>query len=221
MKKIITVIIIFTLVCPAGLKAQSTKQGTVLLGLGTTHNLIMGSGSDLASIGFGKVNFTSSDPNSDETVKTTTITLIPKVGYFVVDNLVIGANFTMALSSMKGEDEQEDWKYQQTYFLAGPFARCYIPCKKVLPFIEAGASFGSFKDKYEENGDSDDSKSGYSSIGGGIGIAIPLGKKATFDILLGYNSLTEKDSDDNGDDDKIVVGTFGVKFGFIILLGGK
>ena len=59
------------------------------------------------------------------------------------------------------------------------------------------------------------------SFGGGIGMAAPVSDRITFDVLVGYNSLTYKDKDDNDDNDRTVIGTFGIKLGFIIFLGAN
>ena len=57
------------------------------------------------------------------------------------------------------------------------------------------------------------------SVVGGIGMAVPLGSKVTFDVMGGYNHLRIKDKKDNPDNYRRVYGTFGLKFGFIVFLG--
>jgi len=58
-----------------------------------------------------------------------------------------------------------------------------------------------------------------SSFGGGAGLAVKLGDKVTFDILAGYNSMTEKAKQNNPNDQRTVQGTLGVKFGFVAIFG--
>ena len=57
-----------------------------------------------------------------------------KLGFFVIDNLVLGLDLNIALSTVKyGGDNYES---SQNLFSAGPFIRYYIPTSKVLPFFE-------------------------------------------------------------------------------------
>ncbi|HEY4785818.1 MAG TPA: hypothetical protein VIH57_07205, partial [Bacteroidales bacterium] len=73
--------------------------------------------------------------------------------------------------------------------------------------------------KFSYDNMSDDSKANVSGIGGGIGLAIPLGNVASFDVLADYNSLTVKNKEDNPDNTRTVSGTLGLKLGFVLFLG--
>ncbi len=55
----------------------------------------------------------------------------------------------------------------------------------------------------------------------GIGVAIPLGEKASFDALVGYHSTIYKDKEDNENNSRNIVGTVGLKLGFTIFLGSN
>jgi hypothetical protein len=78
------------------------------------------------------------------------------------------------------------------------------------------------KSKYDpSDGEGNESKSGITSFGGGLGVAIPMGEKVSFDLMAGYNSFTIKDKEDNPDDERIVLGTFGIKLGITIFLGSN
>ncbi|MEN8137482.1 MAG: outer membrane beta-barrel protein [Bacteroidota bacterium] len=203
------------------LNAQTTQtnKGNVLIGVSSTLS-IAGTGSDLMNIGFTSIKFKSDGQDDDsDTEKMTNINLLPKAGYFVSDNLAMGLNFNLAFSSSKNGDG--DYKYTQTLFSTGPFIRYYIPTSKVLPYFELNSSFGSLKDKYEDDGGVEESKTGIMSFGGGVGIAAPLGDKVTLDFLAGYNSLTVKDKEDNEDNERMVIGTFGLKVGFTVMLGSN
>jgi hypothetical protein len=220
----ITYFTVFMLTISAGLVNAQTNQGNVLLGVTSTLS-IAGAGSDLMNIGFSSVKqksdadgFEESDPD-----KMTSINLMPKVGYFVVDNFAVGLDLNIGVSSTQyGENED---KSSQTLLAVGPFARYYIPTAKVLPFIELSGSVGAIKSKYDLSDNSfwEDSefKSSVMSIGGGIGLAAPLGERVTFDVLAGYNSLTVKDKENNDDNERTVIGTLGLKIGFTIFLGAN
>jgi hypothetical protein len=204
------------------IKAQ-TSAGTMMLGLSTGINISgeFSSGSNLMSIGFSSAKYKSNasgytEPDPD---KATNLNLMPKFGIFVIDNLAAGLDVTTAYSQNKVGGSSS--KYTLTLLMAGPFVRYYLPAKKILPFAEVNAIFGSAKYKDEYEGGSSEDKSALHSFGGGLGVAAPLGEKVTLDFMIGYNSLTIKSKEDNPDDDRMVMGTFGIKVGFLVFLGGK
>jgi hypothetical protein len=50
-------------------------------------------------------------------------------------------------------------------------------------------------------------------------MAIPIGSKASFDIMAHYTSFSMKNTEDNNDNNRVVVGTLGLKLGFVVFLG--
>lgn len=210
---------------PAGMNAQ-TEKGKVLLGLSSRmglYTMISSTSTDILSLSFSSIKGKSDEEGFEESPadKLTNINLQPKVGFFVIDNLAIGIDLSLAKFIYKEGGEDDD-KTTITMFGAGPFVRYYIPTDKITPYFEANALFGSQKYKWESaSWDDDEETSSVFSIGGGIGVAFPLGDKVTFDILAGYNSYTEKYKEDNEDNYRTVIGTFGIKFGFIIFLGSN
>ena len=221
MKKI-TILAISLVAINFGLLKAQTNQGKVLLGVSSSLSLA-GTGSDLMNLGYSTVKYKSDADGFEESDpdKMTSINLLPKVGYFVADNFAIGLDLNIALSSNKhGED---NYKSSQTLLSVGPFVRYYIPTSKVLPYFEISGSFGAINDKYSDNsnGEDEEYKSSVMSIGGGIGLAAPLGERVTFDVLAGYNSLTVKNKEGNDDNDRTVIGTLGLKIGFTIMLGSN
>jgi hypothetical protein len=63
------------------------------------------------------------------------------------------------------------------------------------------------------------SSSSTRSLGGGVGLAVRIGEKVTFDMMAGYNSTTIKAKENNPDNTRTVQGTFGLRFGFVVLFG--
>ena len=110
-------------------------------------------------------------------------------------------------------------KDSNTTTCIGPFARYYISGKKIYPFFELGTTFGSLKNKFTYQGDTDKYTTSIVTFNGGFGVAVPLGDKVTFDAIAGYTSSTLKDKEDNEDNDRYVIGTFDIKIGFIVFLG--
>ena len=89
----------------------------------------------------------------------------------------------------------------------------------VMPVFEGNVLFGTTTMKYTNSGMEDKDKESLLSWGLGAGIAIPISKRLTFDMLVNYNSYTSKEKENNEENYRMVTGTFGVKFGFIIFLG--
>ena len=224
MKKFIELLTLALFLLPAFNYAQ-TEQGKIMVGLSTrigvpfyTETMM----SDVFSMGFTTIKTKSDADNFEEPEpdKITSINMLPRVGVFVIDGLAVGLD--LSLANMVYKDGTDDDKTIQTAYGVGPFVRYYFPVEKVKPFIEVNSSFGSIKQKYEytnSNYEDEEYKYGLFLIGGGAGVAIPIGKRVTFDMMAGYNSLKFKEKEDNDDNYREIIGTFGFKFGFIVFLG--
>jgi hypothetical protein len=213
MKKVLMITAVIFSIAVSITEAQINK-GRWLTGVSTSFSYV-NFGSDIMSLGYTTVKTTGN--SSGDPVKYTTLNFLPKAGYFVADNLVIGLNSCLATSVEKSDQS----KYKTTYFGIGPFARYYIKGNKVMPFFEVSTLFGSMTDKSDSQGYSYSDKTSVTSLGAGAGIAVKLADKVTFDIMAGYNSLTAKAKQDNPDDTKTVQGTIGLKLGFVVLLGSN
>ena len=218
MKKAILLFILIGFCFPPTSKAQM-NQGKVLIGLSSrmgVYSLISSTSTDIFSLGFSSIKSKSdaADFEEDPADKMSSINFQPKIGIFVIDNLALGLDFSLA--TFKYKEESDDDETTISTFGVGPFIRYYLPAEKIAPFFEANAVFGSRKYKWDP---SDEDKSSLFAIGGGAGVAVPLGDKVTFDLLIGYNSYEEKDKEDNEDNFRTVTGTFGIKFGFIVFIG--
>lgn len=207
------------LLCSLTLSVLSgqTQKGKVLLGASTNISLSgVGSGSEFLSLGFSSIKYKESDDDADKLIS---LNLSPKVGYFVVDNLAIGLDLNTSFS--RQSDGASDSKFINTLIGAGPFVRYYFAPKKIIPFVEVNSLFGSIKSKYEfENEDDEEFKTKLTSFGGGVGIAIPVGDKLCFDLLLGYNNITINEEDDGFISSDATVNSISLKLGFTVFLGG-
>jgi hypothetical protein len=219
MKKLtFTIVLLIGIFSIPYIKAQ-TEAGIFLLGLSSGYNISSGS-TDLMTIGFSSTKLKSNasgytEPDPD---KATLLNFIPKVGFFVVDNLAVGLDMNFAYSRSKSGGSND--KYTTTYLLTGPFVRYYIPVNKIHPFIEGSASFGTLKDKSDyEQGDNYEYKDALHSFSGGAGIAAPIGEKAALDVMACYLSMTSKSKDDNPDNERTVSGAFAIRLGFTFFLG--
>jgi len=220
MKKL-TLLSIITIVINLGLVKAQTNQGRILIGASSAVSLT-GMPSGLGGISYSSIQQKSDKEGFQEPDTETWLSfnLMPKVGYFIIDNLVAGLDFNFALDSK----EYSGTTRSQSAFAVGPFVRYYIPTPKVKPFFELNSSFGAIYDKTEYDNDfRDDSESenGLMSIGGGAGIAVPLGKRVMFDALAGYTSLTTEALENNEDNRRVVFNTYGIELGFTIMLGSE
>lgn len=175
MKKILA---IFTIgILAAGAADAQTKKGNWLVG--------------------GSAGFNSSKVSTSSN-STTTINISPDAGYFVANNLAVGANVGFWSSSYNSSTT--------TVFNFGPMARYYFAemGKNAKLFGHAFVGFGSSKQG---------SNPSVSSTTWGInaGPAFFLNKNVALEATVGYNSEKVKNA-------TYTTGTFGVNFGFQIHL---
>ncbi len=216
MKKATMLIAVLCVLVFSDMQAQVNK-GRSLIGVSTSFSYF-NLGSDILNFGVtssrDKGNSSvNSDLGSDRII---TLNLMPRYGYFIADNFALGINLCLASSSEKPDKET---RYNMTSFGAGPFLRYYFPGSKILPFIEASSLFGSVSNKYTAASYENSSSSSTRSLGGGIGMAVKIGEKVTFDMMAGYNSTSVKAKENNPDNIRTVQGTFGLRFGFVVLFG--
>ncbi len=186
-----------------GLANAQIEKGSIFLGTstsitGSNYDMILGTSN---SIGFSSSTLKSGDYEEEYSV----FNFSPKLGYFITNNFVIGAN-------MKFWVQNED-EYKTSITAIGPFARYYITNGKIVPFIEAETTFGNFKDTWDNSYSDGESKEKLSIISVGGGMAFFINKFISVDCLIGYKTITIKDSD-SSDDDKMTLNNFGVVIGF-------
>ncbi|KAF5033826.1 Outer membrane protein beta-barrel domain protein [anaerobic digester metagenome] len=223
MKKKLIFIAAMGILLPLTLFGQ-TEKGKMLLGISSRYSLLpLEEGlsyPDMMTLGFSTITFKSDDNNDgdSETLNYNCFNFTPKFGYFVIDNLALGLDMNIGMSSMKESNEFFEYSSNGILLSAGPFLRYYFPVQKVLPYIEAGATLGSSKTTYESGSENDEYKSSLNSVAGGVGIAALLGDKVSFDFMVGYISMTMKDKENNPDNERVIIGTLGLKFGVVLFL---
>lgn len=169
------------------------------------------------TVGFSSTTSKSeSGSNSITWGNTTEISLAPQFGYFVIDNLAIGAGLDVSLSSFKPDDDDNDSEYSATGVQFQPFVRYYLPAKV---FFQGNFGLGSAK--YEETylGDTDEEKYGLSSWSLAAGYAIMLNDNVAIEPMLGYGSTTTKYKDSDPEEKDIDSGLF-IRVGIQVYLGG-
>lgn len=203
------------------LNAQFSK-GQTLLGLTSSSNLYnlysdySGGTSNLIHLGFSTMKYKSNSGNGDSE-KIRTFNLSPRAGYFIIDNLAVGLDVNLSFLSYGSGDDKES----TTALGIGPFVRYYKPLDKCSPFVEVGGSIGTLRNKYTYLNQDETNKASVTSVMVGAGLAVPLGDVVNFDIMAGYVSTTVKDKENNPNDTRSVLGTLGIKVGFLFYLGGS
>lgn len=181
---------------------SATSQGNILVG------------------GSSSFNFTSQQPKSktdsggviDGSTTTSTFSFSPSAGYFVVDNLVLGAG--ILFSSSKFKVDEFDFEETDNSIVFSPFARYYFTEGNIKPFLQGSVGVGSSK---SESSDSDfEFKNSIFAYGFDGGVAFFLGNYVSIDLGLGYAYASFKPKDNNDDNFKSISSGFGFNAGFNI-----
>lgn len=204
MKKIYLLIPVIVLMAFQPARAQFEK-GKIMAGITSTIGLGQ-FGTDIMNLGLTTEKVKYSDGETDQAYKTFGFNLLPRAGYFVINNLAAGVDLLVSFKSEKSSDS--DYKHSETMMSIGPYARYYFPLEKIYPFVEGNIGFGFWKQKWSYGANSEE-KEGLLIYGLGIGAGKSLGEKVMIDALLGYSSQSWKDEEN----DKYIYGTIGLKIG--------
>ncbi len=174
---------LFLILAITTLVSAQTEQGTFLVG-----------GSSGISLGGGSSKDKTDNFEGDPT-KYFGFSINPQVGFFVIDNLVIGAILPISVQRSK----QNDTKVVFSSIEFAPFARYYFLDDKFRPYATAffGGGFNGYK--YVVNGNTTTNNSNTFLLGLGGGVAYFVNDNIAIDALLGYQFTREKftDEDDN------------------------
>jgi outer membrane protein len=200
MKKIIFTILLATVV---GVASAQFSQGRMLVG----GDFSFSSNTEKAKGGGTTVTLG----------KTTTFELGPQFGYFIIDNLAIGAALDVSLTMEKPEDADNEPEITTTVFALSPFVRYYLDQGI---FFQGEFNLGSGKTKQSLGSISQETKFGLTGLGLGVGYAYFLNDNVAVEPLIGYQTLTttNKESDPES---KFIDGGLFLRVGFQIYLGSK
>lgn len=221
MKKIIIALFVFA--GSAIIVNAQFEKGSFMIGVSSGLNLhSSGSGPGLASFGFTNSTNTETyeDGETTDEYKTSSISFLPRGGYFIIDNFSAGAGINYSRSKEEYDYEGVQKNFT-TIFSFEPFVRYYFPLNFVTPFVEASVGFGGVYDKVESDNIDEPAKNKapLSTFAGGVGVSFPIGMNASFDFMTGYSHLKIV-SDSDFSKTTIKQGTLGISFGFKIFLGG-
>jgi outer membrane autotransporter protein len=121
--------------------------------------------------------------------------LTPQFGYFIMDNLAVGAELQFGVSSFNPKDDNAFSKSSSVSTLIGPFARYYFDPGV---FVQGGFGLGSQSSKFTSGGGTTtDTKFVTSRVNLGVGYALFLNDNVAVEPMISYQSriLREVDSD--------------------------
>ncbi|TVP46244.1 MAG: hypothetical protein EA341_13980 [Mongoliibacter sp.] len=189
-----------------------TEKGRMLLGAGTHIGFSNGIG--MMDMYFSNSTREFADGSSEKS-SSYNIFFAPKVGYFLTNNLAAGVDLALGWGSREIFLNAFAFEAKNSLFGAGPFVRYYVPKGKILPFAEVNSIFGNQRTRTDFVGESV-SNTSVTSLGGGLGLALLLGERSSFDLLLNYSSNRANFESDGFYTRENVLG---LKFGFTIFLG--
>ena len=186
MKKLLVLALVISLVVPlVAADKEYATQGVVELG---------------GTAGFSSIS-TKADVEGAEAVTTTMLSLAPEVGYFVADNISLGA--VLNISSVKYEDEDAitttGISLAPTYVFKGESA---------YPFVGLLLGLSSTKD-----GDETTNITTYGLRGG---VKVKLGDNGLLNLGLSYTAGSMSDNDEPSN--KYNLGTIQLGAGFSLYL---
>jgi outer membrane protein len=168
-KKIAVLILLLTTIS----SFSQTEKGKIYIG--ANSNLQANFNSNTYKNDFG-----SSESN------TNSFSISGQAGYFIINNLVIGADISTSFSNSK--DNSSNYKSTSRTFAIAPLVKYYFSEKKLKPFIIAKYGFGSSNSTltYQNQANSDDSKTSFSIMTLGGGISYFFNSYISVDLGLNY-----------------------------------
>jgi hypothetical protein len=212
MKKLLLFFAAVCLVATAAIaQPVQLQKGKMMAGVTSTISLCGSWGSELMGLSFSSVKYKYGSDPAEEWYKKTAFNILPKGGYFIMDNLVAGLE--IILTGERDKDTDDGDVYMESMLGAGPFVRYYYPLEKIYPFAEAEFVIGTYRTGW----DGDTHNEGMSMLGIGVGAAYPLGEKVTFDAVIGWSRACWRHEGEVGVEREIH-GGFGLKMGFSVYL---
>jgi len=199
------------LLFPATLFGQVTSQG----------NFIIGSSIGLAT---SSSEITLEDETGDaegDGPSSTQISFSPSVGYFPLENVVVGIRMDYSFSEVKEPDENRN---EDSDLLFGPFSRYYFPVGEDMAFLfEAGFGFGNSNDQKEIAGSFQSINTNIFSLSVGPGFTIISNESIGIEALFKYNySRSDFDTEIAGvrRETKTITNRFDISIGIQFYLTG-
>ncbi len=182
------------------MKTKILTLFTLLAMAAVSHGQFINKGAILAG---GGLEFKSQKEDSSKD-KLTQFSVMPWVGYTVINNLVVGAG--VQLGYAKAEASSGTFEASQTELLFAPLVRYYL---NQGVFFHGQFGLGSSKGKFTSGSSTSESKSSLVQIKAGAGYAVKIGESALFEPMVGFISEASK-SDVSGSSTVTNAGFFGM-----------
>ena len=130
-------------------------------------------------------------------IKSISLGLGPRVGYFVIDNLAIGGR--VGFSTSKTEIDVTNSETTGTSFSFSPFVRYYFAEGTIKPFLEGTIGVGFSNSNTENDFEDSESKNSLFNYGLDGGIAFFFKKSISLDVGVGYSYNSNKPRNSEND----------------------
>jgi len=171
------------------------------------------------TLGFKASTFkTESSGNTTVDGKQNEFTFNPQFGYFIINNLAVGAGINATLTKFKS-DRNTGYEYTSTSFQIAPFVRYYI---KPGVFFQGTYGIGPQKTKYGASGNQSELKATNNSWSLACGYALFLNDHVAIEPMFGYgmSSTKYKETEDTIEYKSKSSGLF-LRVGFQVYLGDR
>ena len=196
----IFIVLAFLLFCISGF-SQDTEDTNDAVDSPVSKGTIFLSGQSRFSAGLNEID--------DPSFNSSSYSISPTIGYFLIDNLVVGAevSFSGFKNTRDGSGEfSSELESRGRGISFSPFARYYFNTGKIKPYVSGSVGFGSNRSRNEGiivvNDVTDsfetDSKGRVTLYTATGGVALFLTKDVSIDVGIQYNNSTFKRETDGG-----------------------
>ncbi len=148
-----------------------------------------------------------SSSSSNSSGSQTSIIIQPKVGYFLIDNLTLGASLPFSYSSSSNSSSYT------TSLGITPFLRYFFFHRNIKPFIEVEGGYAS-------TSISGSNFSYYNTVlGAAGGVAMFFTKSVALDLSLNYRTYSSNTTNSNNYTNNVTASKFALQVGFLVYLG--
>lgn len=158
--------------------------------VGKNTTMIGGSIGFSTSSGETEVSLSDANVSTIDGPNATVINANPKIGYFFAENFAAGLGIEYSYLTTEEEGSTDR---TSSDFLAGPFARYYVPLggENFYFFVEGSLGFGTASTtETPENGNEIEGSGSLFGAGGGPGLAVFVGDQIALEGLLRYNHVS-------------------------------
>ena len=162
------------------LSAQLTSSG----------NFVVGSSFGFSSATSNIIQESVGGTDEGEGPSSIQLSISPKIGYFVQDELAVGIGLDYTFSEVRepNEDRRTD-----SDLLFGPFARYYLPVgEDVAVFLEANFGFGNATDNLNIGGETRNISTNIFATGFGPGLTVFSNESLGVSAIFKYNFARSK-----------------------------